>query len=444
VVDDEQLLRRTLESHLTEQGFDVRSFDSATAALNRIEEFDPDIVLTDVRMPGMDGFELLAHLREARPDIDVVIFTGHGDVQGAIEAMRQGASDYLIKPLDLDETESVIEECLAKRARAAESSLDRVADVTPPHGLVGTHPSMMKVYKSIGAVASTSAPVLIRGETGTGKELVARAIHETSSRAGRPFIAVNCAAVPEQLLESELFGHLKGSFTGASTDRRGKFEAASGGTLFLDEVGDTTVAFQAKLLRVLQEGEYYPVGSDLPRRTDARIITATHRSLPDMVERGDFREDLFYRVQVIEIMVPPLRERRSDIPALVRHLVTRASAEAGLTPPVVPPEVMEDLMWREWTGNVRELENVLTRAVIMNRGPSLTLQDVGGGGAGRNGSGGPTEPLTLSEVRSSIERRHVQRILNDTEGNKSRAARMLGVSRPTLNRLIRDHQLVVP
>ncbi|MDX1646585.1 MAG: sigma-54 dependent transcriptional regulator [Longimicrobiales bacterium] len=448
VVDDEPALRSTLRSHLSDLGHQVLAVESGTAALNRIGAFDPDIVLTDVRMPGIDGFELLDHVKELRPCTDVVIFTGHGDVEGAIEAIKRGASDYLVKPLDLDETDEIIRRCLQKRQSSVESeaSEPRPVTVDPAHGLVGEHPSMMHVYKTIGAVANTEATVLIRGETGTGKELVARAIHRASDRASAPFVAVNCAAVPEDLLESELFGHVRGAFTGASMDRRGKFETAGNGTLFLDEIGDTTLPFQAKLLRVLQEKEFYPVGSDQPRRTQARFLTATHRPLEEMVERGSFRADLLYRLQVIEIPVAPLRERRGDIPKLARHFLFQAASEAGVTPPVIPPAVMEELAARPWPGNVRELRNVMTRAVVLSRGPSLTVDDVGGSTSdpGEEDDASPEQLLTLAAVRAAVERRHVQQILRDTDGNKSQAARVLGVSRPTLNRIIRDHDLVVP
>jgi DNA-binding NtrC family response regulator len=449
VVDDEDGLRETLAEHLEDLGYVACSHPSASAALSRITQFDPDLVLTDVQMPGMSGFELLSHLRDTRPDTDVVVFTGHADVEGAIRAMKSGASDYLIKPLDLDEMEGVIARCLAKRRSVdGVESTGRAEELDPAHGLVGRHPAMVEVYKAIGAVAATDAAVLVRGETGTGKELVARAIHDASPQGSGPFVGVNCAAVPAELLESELFGHVRGAFTGATGDRKGKFEVAAGGTLFLDEIGDTSLAFQAKLLRVLQEREFYPVGGDLPRRTNARIVAATHRPLRAMVDDGSFRQDLFFRIQVIEIAVPPLRERRSDIPLLVRYLLARAAAGAGVTPPVVPPDVMENLVGRDWPGNVRELENVITRAVVLNRGPALTLRDVGAEAENASGTG-PRTPdlpreLSLSEIRSSVEREHVQKVLEDAGGNKSRAARMLGISRPTLNRIIRDHQLTVP
>jgi DNA-binding NtrC family response regulator len=445
VIDDELSLRTTLEAHLTEVGHDVLAVESATTALNSLGQFAPDIVLTDVMMPGMTGIELLTHLRRVTPEIDVVLFTGQGDARGAIDAIQLGASDYLTKPLCLDETEGVIDQCMLRRQRARSGTAPSLspAELHPAYGLVGGHPKMVEVYKAIGSVAraGTGAAVLIRGETGTGKELIARAIHKTSQRADGPFVAFNCAAVPETLLESELFGHVRGAFSGATMDRRGKFEAAAGGSLFLDEIGDTTPAFQAKMLRVLQEREFYPVGSDHAKKSDATIIAATHRPLHEMVKDGTFREDLFYRLQVLEIEVPPLRERRSDIPLLIRHLAARAAADAGITPPVIPQKVIEELTSRDWPGNVRELENVIRRAVVMSRCSVLTVQDIGGCGDPEQEE--EDTPVKLSDVRARTERRHVQRVLYDAEGNKSKAARILGVSRPTLNRLIRDHHLTV-
>ncbi|HSH76677.1 MAG TPA: sigma-54 dependent transcriptional regulator [Longimicrobiales bacterium] len=450
VAEDEPSIRETLRAHFTELGYEVVVTESATAALNRIDEFEPDLVLSDVEMPGMSGLELLQHLREASPLTDVIIFTGHADVSGAIKAMKAGAADYLVKPLDLDETESAVERCLAKRQSAAATAHGREdARLDAAYGLVGQHPSMIQMYKEIGSVAEFDAPVLIRGETGSGKELVAKAIHNASGRLEGPFIGVNCAAMPSELLESELFGHVKGAFTGALSDRRGKFEMAGGGTLFLDEIGDTSPAFQAKLLRVLQEREFYRVGDDRPKTTDARIIAATHRPLEQMVAKGTFRQDLLFRLKVIVIPVPALKERRTDIPLLVRYLVARAAHKAGKTPPVVPPSVMESLMWREWPGNVRELENVITRALVMSRGPALTLEDVGAptaeGAPDESELGLPAQshPLSLSDVRAEVERSYVRQVLQDTGGNKSQAARVLQISRPTLNRIIEDHQLAV-
>ncbi len=447
LVEDDDSLRRTLHGHLASIGYQVQSAETGEAALERVDGFDPEIVITDVQMPGMSGFELLARLREARPETDVIVFTAYANVQGAIDAIKDGAYDYLVKPVDLDQIEEVLNRCVADRAARTpvkpqvESELDLAGS-----RLVGRHPSMMHVYKTIGAVSKSRAPVLILGETGTGKELVARTIHENSADASAPFVAVNCAAIPEGLLESELFGHVRGSFTGATSDRRGRFELARRGTILLDEVGDTTLAFQAKLLRVLQEKEFYPVGSEESRQTEARVMAATHKPLADMVEDGSFREDLYFRLQVIEIRVPPLRERRSDIPMLVRSILARATAEVARPMPAIPHDVMMELINREWSGNVRELENVLMRALVMCRGSSLTLADVGGarGAAARPFAGGDGdeelgEPADLT--LESMEKLHVQRALQATGGNKSAAARLLNVSRPRLDRLIERHDL---
>jgi two-component system response regulator AtoC len=287
LVDDDENLCLSLGPHLADLGHEVAIAESAEKALDRFSDFQPDIVFTDVQMPGMDGFELLARLRKARPDVDVVIITGYGGVQGAIDAIRDGASDYLLKPLDLDEIEGVIERCMQdRRARGSVDSEEGEETMAAPGGLVGRHPTMLTVYKTIGAVSATRAAVLIRGETGTGKELIARTIHENSAESGQPFIAVNCAAVPETLLESTLFGHVRGAFTGASADRRGPFEMAGRGTIFLDEIGDTSLALQAKLLRVLEEREFYPVGSERPRHTEARVIAATNRDLEELVREA--------------------------------------------------------------------------------------------------------------------------------------------------------------
>jgi DNA-binding NtrC family response regulator len=454
LVEDDDSHRLTLERHLTRQGFDVLSVETAPAALNRVAAFRPELVITDVNMPEMSGFELLGRLRVDVPGVDVVVITGFAGVQGAIDAMREGAYDYLIKPLDLDQLDEVVERCLAERHLTGGAGGDHVAtdaQVTDG-GMVGRHPSMMELYKIVGTLASSRAAVLIRGETGTGKELIARAIHQNSDFADEPFIAVNCAAIPENLLESELFGHEKGAFTGAVSSRLGRFELARQGTLFLDEIGDTSLAFQTKLLRVLQEKEFYRVGGEELRRTRARVIAATHQPLEELVQEGRFREDLYFRLEVIEIEVPPLRERRSDIPLLVGHLISRASQELGRPAPVVAPAVMAELVCREWPGNVRELDNVLTRAVALCRGATLTLRDIGmpgdgnGNGGlepagtnagGRPGVAGPGEDPTLE----GMEREYVQRVLMKTGGNKSAAARILDISRPRLDRMIDRHQL---
>ena len=450
LVEDDESLCRTLEAHLSDIGYTVSSAADGETALGNIASFGPDIVITDVQMPGMNGFELLQVLRKRQPDVDVIVFTGYADVQGAIDAIKQGAYDYLVKPVDLDDIENVLERCVADRAGRELRSTANAASSDPPLSrgrIVGRHPAMMEVYKTIGSVSSSRAPVLLSGETGTGKELVARTIHENSPFSDEPFVAVNCAALPETLLESELFGHVRGAFTGAVADRRGRFEVAGKGTVFLDEIGDTSLAFQAKLLRVLQEREFYAVGGEVPRTTEARVVAATHRPLRKLVDEGTFREDLFFRLQVIELHVPPLRERRSDIPLLVRHILAKAAVEISGPLPVVPYEVMMELIRRDWPGNVRELENVLTRGVVLCRGGTLSLEDVGGPtaadaptvaeGLDQKGSSSGSGELSLD----AIEKEHVRYTLLATDGNKSAAARLLKVSRPRLDRIIARHDL---
>jgi len=451
LVEDDESHRKTLDRHMSASGYTVTSVESAEAALNCISEFHPGIVVTDVQMDGMSGFELLRRLRESVPDVDVIVITGYAGVQGAIDAMRDGAYDYLVKPLDLDQLDDVLTRCEADRhAKQAGGSNPETPEgpFLGTGGLVGRHPAMMEVYKTVGTVAATRAAVLIQGETGTGKELIACTIHDNSAHAEEPFVAVNCAAVPENLLESELFGHVKGAFTGATSDRMGRFELAGRGTIFLDEIGDTTLSFQSKLLRVLQEREFYPVGGEELRKTRARVIAATHRPLKELVRSGDFREDLYFRLQVIEILVPPLRERRSDIPPLVRHMLAKSASELEQPVPTVPPDVMAELLSRTWAGNVRELENTLTRALVRCRGNALTLRDIGG----RVGEEADmvlealddrdlddeAEELSLD----AMERRYVQQVLLRTGGNKSAAARILDISRPRLDRMIDRHRLV--
>ena len=450
VVDDDESIRRTLQAFFTELGYEVEAVPSAEAALNRLGAFEPMMVLTDIQMSGLNGLELLARIREHKPDVAVVVFTGFTDVQGAIDAVKGGAYDYLSKPLDLDQVEDVVKRCLADR--------DSDQSGVPPQPrapftrrasdlLVGRHPSMIAVFKAVGAVADSRACVLIQGESGTGKELIARTIHRNCSTRYSPFVAVNCTALPETLLESELFGHVKGAFTGANTDRRGRFELAGDGTIFLDEIGDTTPAFQAKLLRVLQEREFYPVGSEHPRRTEARVVAATHRNLADRVASGEFREDLYFRLKVVEIRIPPLRERRSDIPLLVRHILSRVTTEINRAMPSVSPDAMALLINREWPGNIRELENLLTRAVVFSRGSTLTARSFEGESpaASRSGAEGADDKGGASRASlEDVERKHVQQVLIETGGNKTAAAKILQVSRPTLHRMIRDYQLYVP
>ncbi len=314
---------------MTREGYRVMAVEDALRALARIDEFRPQVVITDIQMPEMTGFELLRRIRADAPGVEVVVVTGFAGIQGAIDAMKDGAYDYLVKPLDLDQFDDILRRCFSEQRSTQQDGAAPPCLQGTAGGLVGRDPVMMELYKTVGTLASSRAAVLIRGETGTGKELVARAIHENSAYASEPFVPVNCAAVPDSLLESELFGHVKGAFTGASADRLGRFELAGDGTIFLDEIGDTSLAFQAKLLRVLQEREFYRLGGEDLRRTRARVIAATHQPLEELVRAGEFREDLYFRLQVIEIHVPPLRARRSDIPLLVSHLLARGRRHPG-------------------------------------------------------------------------------------------------------------------
>ncbi len=435
IVEDDDGHRQTLARHLGRSGWDVTTAETGERALGMFAAVAPHLILTDIRMPGMSGLELLERLRERQVAAPVIVMTGFGDMQVAIDAMKQGAYDYLVKPLDLDRLDQVVERCqretVTKPAPAAEGVEASV------EALVGRDERMVEIYKMIGALAHTHTPVLIRGETGTGKELIARVIHGNSPHAKEPFLPINCTAVPESLLESELFGHVRGSFTGAVADRRGRFELAGMGTIFLDEIGDTTPQFQAKLLRVLQEREFYPVGSEEPRMTRARVIAATHRPIESMVDDGTFREDLYFRLRVVEITIPPLRERRADVPLLARHFVAKVGRELDRELRI-PDEVMGALLAHDWPGNVRELENAITRAAVLARGASISLENLSLGTMAR-------PVLTESEAESleAVERAHVQRMLTRTGGNKSKAAEALKISRPRLDRIIEKYGLVV-
>ena len=435
VVDDDAVVREALVEALVEAGYDVRAADDGVRAVALLAERAPDIVLSDVRMPGMDGLALLALLRERAPDIPVLLMTAFDDMPTVVAAMREGATDFLVKPLDLHELRARVARVIDdRRARARAARGRRGEEETPERlaDLVGRDPRMIEIYKLVGQVAATRANVLIRGESGTGKELIARAIHDHSRDASEPFVPINCTAVPATLLESELFGHVRGAFTGAQGDRRGKFALAGRGSIFLDEIGDTSADFQTKLLRVLQERQFYPVGADRPERTEARVIAATHRDLEAMVTGGQFRADLYYRLRVVEIVVPPLRERAGDLPLLAATLVRRAAAAVGRPEPVLAPDALAALARHAWPGNVRELENCLTRAVVVASGDVIRAEHLVLGGAAPEG---PAKLGTLDDV----ERDHVLRVLAATRGHKARAAQILGISRPRLDRILARH-----
>ncbi len=441
VVDDDNSIRRTFANHLAESGYETAVATDATSALASLGAFDPALVITDVRMPGMSGLELLAHIKASRPDIDVVVMTAHEDMRTAIDAMKAGAYDYLVKPLDLDHIDLVVERCLRDRTlrmRAAQLA-ETAAQPFSLDRIVGRHPAMIAMYKLIGQVAGTRTPVLVRGETGTGKELVARAVHYNSDAADQPFVALNCTAVAETLLESELFGHTRGAFTGAISDRKGRFELAGRGTLFLDEIGDTSPGFQAKLLRVLQEHEFSPVGSERTRRTEARVIAATNRNLEEAVRDSRFREDLYYRLRVVEMRVPALRERRDDIALLAAHFLDRMTREQHAPPMVVSKDAARALAAYDWPGNVRELENTMARAMVLARGGVIAVEHL---------SLGAATPVTAEdtapedETLEAMERAHVGRVLARAGWNKRQAAQRLGISRPTLDRMIEKYGIV--
>ncbi|MBI3981545.1 MAG: sigma-54-dependent Fis family transcriptional regulator [Gemmatimonadetes bacterium] len=439
VVDDDPRIRESLARVLASEHTTVRAADSAEEALAILGELRPELVISDIRMPGLDGLALLRLLKERAPDVDVALMTAYDDLPTVAAAMREGAADFLVKPLDLHQLRTVVERIFAdRRARAhraagpaAATGAGEGSDEAAPR-LIGHDPRMVEIFKLVGQLAATRTSVIIRGESGTGKELIARAIHDTSPAASEPFVAVNCTALPVTLLESELFGHVRGSFTGATADRRGRFALAGRGTIFLDEIGDTTPEFQGKLLRVLQEQEYYPVGAERAERTQARVMAATHRDLEGLIARGEFREDLYYRLRVVEIRVPPLRERRGDIPELAEHLMSKAARAAGRPPPLLAPEALELLLAHAWPGNVRELENCLTRAVVLATGNVIRREHLA--------IGMPAAPARLASL-DEVEAAHVAQVLRAVGGNRTRAAEVLGVSRPRLRRLIERHGL---
>jgi len=349
LVDDDGDTRAIFRDKLEHVGHEIAGAESAEAALSQISKFAPDVVVTDVRMEEMTGLELLRRIRNALPRVGVIVMTGHDDMSTAVEAMKSGAFDYLVKPVSLTALETVVDRCLGEQALSDEHAVDAEDDEDAPPDfrpgeIVGRDPKMVEIFKTIGVLSENRTTVMIRGETGSGKEIVARAIHDHSEHADDPFIAVNCSALSETLLESELFGHVKGAFTGATGSRKGYFELAGSGTIFLDEIGDTSPEFQTRLLRVLQEKKFYPVGGEEPRVTEARVIAATHQPMEELIEEGGFREDLYFRLRVVEIVVPPLRERRGDIALLANHLLTRIREDTGQDVRRISDEAVERLL----------------------------------------------------------------------------------------------------
>jgi len=428
VVDDEANARIALAELLREEGYDVETAADAFKALGKLDEFDPHLILTDLKMPGMDGIELMKRLSSDDRDVAVVVMTAFGAVDTAVAAMRAGALDYLTKPLNFDELLIVTQRALERRTLRAETQQlrARLAERHRKGNIIGDNPLMQRVFKVIDQVAPSRATVLITGESGTGKELVAEAIHQLSPRSGGPFIKLHCAALAETLLESELFGHERGAFTGAVARRDGRFQMAHGGTLFLDEIGEISGSLQVKLLRFLQEHQFERVGGSQTIQVDVRVIAATNRNLAEEVAQGKFREDLYYRLNVVSIDMPSLRERRSDVPLLANFFLHRYSEENGKEIRGFTDASLETLMSYPWPGNVRELENAVERAVVMSNGPLIEAESLPTHVAPRpNDDGSPPIPgSTLKE----IERFAILKTLESTGGSTSRAAEILGIS----------------
>ena len=452
VVDDDRSIRRTLEKFLSGEGYDVVTAEDGPAAMRAAP--GADVMLLDLGLPGADGFEVLAQVRGDAHPPPVVVITARDDMQSTVRAIQMGAYEYLVKPLDVERLKLVVRR--AAESRDAERALGQfVARETESYqvgNIIGRSTAIREVYKQIGAVSTSRASVLVLGESGTGKELVAKAIHYASADRDKPFVAINCTAFARDLLESELFGHVRGAFTGAVADKVGRFELAGAGTLFLDEIGELPVALQAKLLRILQERVFERVGDTRPIPLRARIIAATHRDLDALVAEGEFREDLLYRLRVMEIRLPPLRERAEDIPLLVEGLLDKINRELHKHVRIVSREAMAALGRYAWPGNVRELENALTRAVVLSQGEMLEARHLPLGGgpsdepAPRRAGTTAAPPIGDGEIGPlrDAERRHVERVLLHAEWNKRRACAILEISRPTLDRKIEEFGLVRP
>ncbi|MGE0453660.1 MAG: sigma-54-dependent transcriptional regulator [Vicinamibacteria bacterium] len=446
VIDDEVNAATALEALLRDDGYDVARAHDARSGLQLIEKSEPDVVLTDVRMPGMDGVELLARIKETRPETMVVLMTAYGTVKTAVKAMKLGAEDFLSKPIDMEELEVVLQKTLEKKALLDETRVlrERLEQKYRLENLVGESPEMLAVFKTIRQVAPSSASVLLLGESGTGKELFAQALHQNSPRRAKPFIKVACAALPETLLESELFGHEKGSFTGAVYSRAGRFEVADGGTLFLDEIGDISPTVQVKLLRFLEEREFERVGGNKTYKVDVRIVAATHRDLKKKIEEGLFREDLYYRLNVIEIQIPPLRERQGDIALLVHHFLHKYASANGKEVQRISDEALGLLLSHQWPGNVRELENAMERAVVLTTDVALqpvhfpTLHKVQAAPAA---AAAPKPGVSIpGSTLAEIEREAILRTLEAVGGSTSRAASVLQISARKIQYKLKEYQ----
>ena len=455
VIDDDRSIRWVLERALGKAGFSVEGFDGGRGVHARLRQHEPDAILSDIRMPDVDGLELLGEVTARYPHLPVIIMTGYSDLDSAVSAYQGGAYEYLPKPFDTDELVALVTRAVAHNRGNASGHPGTAAVATP--GIIGSAPAMQEVFRAIGRLSRSNLTVLITGESGTGKELVARALHRHSPRAAQAFIALNTAAIPHELLESELFGHERGAFTGAQSRRLGRFEQADGGTLFLDEIGDMPAELQTRLLRVLADGEFYRVGGHLPIRVDVRIIAATHQNLEARVRNGTFREDLFHRLNVIRVHSPALRERREDIPLLLEHYLSRAASEIGVEPKTLKSGVARYLETLDWPGNVRQIENMCRWLTVMASGREIHMEDLPselccpGGEAGDLGEGWETalrrwaeyrlelgDGALLDDAMPKFETVLIKCALRRTGGRRQEAARLLGWGRNTLTRKIKE------
>ena len=434
IVDDELSVRDSLAKWFSEEGYYVAAAESASEALTRIAEQTFDVALVDIKMRGTDGIELQRRLHEIYPDMLVIIMTGYASVETAIAALKNGAYDYVNKPLDPDEIAHLVAKAMSHRQTQQENVRlkENIADLTPPTDIVGQGAAMKHIFEAIETVAPTDATVLITGESGTGKELVARAIHAASNRRDHPMVVTHCGALTETLLESELFGHEKGAFTGAQYRKKGKFEIAEGGTVFLDEIGDISLKTQTDLLRVLQEREIVRVGGNQTIKVDFRIVAATNKDLEKLIEEGKFRPDLYYRLNVFHIELPPLREHREDIPPLVDHFVRKFNREMNKKITRITTGAMNMLQQYPWPGNVRELENALERAMVVAQEPDIREQDF---------TLKSRDGVSVNGQRSldDVEKDHILRVLEDCGGNQTRAAEVLGIDRVTLHHKLKKY-----
>ena len=457
IVDDDKSIRWVIERALQKAGFIIRSFTSAKELLVALQKDQPHALLTDIRMPGMDGLQLLSKLQTSHPDLPIIIMTAHSDLESAVSAFHGGAFEYLPKPFDIKDVVELAHRACTHHQQLIEKNapIQNKESVTPE--IIGAAPSMQEVFRAIGRLARSHITVLINGESGTGKELVAKALHRHSPRARQPFIALNMAAIPKDLMESELFGHEKGAFTGAQARRTGRFEQANGGTLFLDEIGDMPAELQTRLLRVLADGEFYPVGGYSPIKVDVRIIAATHQNLENLVSQGRFREDLFHRLNVIRIHIPPLRERKQDIPLLLHHFLTQAAQELNTEPKVLRTETEAFLSSLEWPGNVRQLENVCRWLTVMASGREVHLHDLPhelSQVAHQKSSPcydwesslklwveqqlNSKQPEVAKQTIPTVEAILIKAALNFTHGKRQEASILLGYGRNTLTRKIKE------